>query len=152
LKASSEVRERLLYALDNDVVAGQSSVANLVGPSRVRGFRPASEFYEGVETFSNLRDAFKAEGFDLDPDGNLRPLLLENLRDEDLTAALFAYVRRARQGSTDAALVTGTGKDLLEATARHVLEQTVLRMRGGTFLEPCTRRLSQLARPRVPGA
>lgn len=30
-------------------------------------------------------------------------------------------VRRARKGVTDAALVTGTGKDLLEATAKHVL-------------------------------
>jgi hypothetical protein len=31
------------------------------------------------------------------------------------------YVRRIRSGSTDAALVTGSGKDLLEAVARQVL-------------------------------
>jgi len=30
-------------------------------------------------------------------------------------------VRRAKRGALDAALVTGTGKDLLEATAKHVL-------------------------------
>ena len=42
----------------------------------------------------------------------------------ELTKALRAYVRRARLGSSDAALLTGTGKDLLEATAAHVLTET----------------------------
>lgn len=116
------VRGVLLHALDHDEPAGEKLVANLVGLVKgAGGFRQASDFYVGEETFSNARDAFKAEGFELDPDGNLRPRLLENLNGDDLTGALFAYVRRARQGSTDAALVTGTGKDLLEATARHVL-------------------------------
>jgi len=32
-------------------------------------------------------------------------------------------VRRAKRGAADAALVTGTGKDLLEAVAAHVLQQ-----------------------------
>lgn len=40
-----------------------------------------------------------------------------------LTTALAAYVRRARRGSEDAALLVGTGKDLLEATAAHVLTE-----------------------------
>lgn len=116
------VRGVLLYALDHDEQGGQRLVASLVGLVKgAGGFRSASEFYVGEEAFSNVRDAFKAEGFELDPDGNLRPRLLENLNGDDLTEALFAYVRRARQGATDAALVTGTGKDLLEATARHVL-------------------------------
>jgi Abortive infection C-terminus len=116
------VRGVLLYALDHDEAAGKKLVANLVGLVKgAGGFRSSSEFYVGDETFSNAREAFKAEGFELDLDGNLRPRLLENLDGEDLTGALFAYVRRARQGSADAALVTGTGKDLLEATARHVL-------------------------------
>lgn len=30
-------------------------------------------------------------------------------------------MRRAKRGAADAALVTGTGKDLLEATAAHIL-------------------------------
>ncbi len=38
-----------------------------------------------------------------------------------MTEALSAYVRRVRRGSADAALVVGTGKDLAEATARHVI-------------------------------
>jgi hypothetical protein len=40
-----------------------------------------------------------------------------------LTSALEAYVRRARRGSEDAALLVGTGKDLLEATAAHVISE-----------------------------
>src|ERR1051325_9647615 len=35
----------------------------------------------------------------------------------------MAYVRRAKRGVEDAALLTGTGKDLLEAVAAHILEQ-----------------------------
>ena len=48
-------------------------------------------------------------------------MLLDSLAGKDLTEALAAYVRRAKRGAMDAALVTGTGKDLLEATAKHVL-------------------------------
>ncbi|CAG4911422.1 abortive infection family protein [Paraburkholderia gardini] len=38
-----------------------------------------------------------------------------------MTIALQAYAVRAQRGSQDAALLTGTGKDLMEATAAHVL-------------------------------
>lgn len=38
-----------------------------------------------------------------------------------MTEALHAYVRRAKKGSMDSALLAGTGKDLLEAVAKHVL-------------------------------
>jgi hypothetical protein len=38
-----------------------------------------------------------------------------------LTQALESYVRRAQRGSEDAAMLTGSGKDLLEAAAAHVL-------------------------------
>ena len=51
----------------------------------------------------------------------MRPILLDGLSGADLTEALDVYVRRAKHGSLDAALVTGTGKDLLEATAAHIL-------------------------------
>lgn len=36
-------------------------------------------------------------------------------------ATLAQYARRLRRGAADSPLVTGTGKDLLEASARHVL-------------------------------
>jgi hypothetical protein len=49
------------------------------------------------------------------------------LQYSELTDALLGYARRAQQGAEDAALVAGTGKDLLEAIAAHVL----MTMRGG---------------------
>ena len=54
-------------------------------------------------------------------DGVLSPRVLDGLSGNDLTAALDGYVRRAKKGVADAALLTGTSKDLLEATAAHVL-------------------------------
>jgi hypothetical protein len=67
------------------------------------------------------QEALDRVGFALSDDGSLMPLSLDNLTGLDLTDALTAYVHRARAGSTDAALVTGTSKDLTEAVARHIL-------------------------------
>jgi hypothetical protein len=53
----------------------------------------------------------------------LRPASLDTLSGAKLTEALEGYVRRARRGSEDAALLVGTGKDLLEATAAHVIHE-----------------------------
>ena len=112
----------LTHALDVNRVAGAKLVARLIGAVRgVGGFRPTSEDYVGNEVLDNLHAAFRDVGFELDSDGHLRPLSLENLDGAELTEALRLYVRRARAGSRDAALVTGTGKDLLEAASRHVL-------------------------------
>jgi hypothetical protein len=112
----------LTYALDVDRVAGAKLVAQLLGVVRgVGGFRATSHDYVGDEVFANARAAFRDQGFELDADGNLRPLSLESLEGAELSEALRLYVRRARVGHSDAALVTGTGKDLLEAAARHAL-------------------------------
>lgn len=117
-------REVLSLALDEDPVAGQKLVTMIIGSIKASGgFRSSSENYAGEEAIAIARRAFQNAGFDLDPEGNLRPLLLENLNGKNATEALYSYVRRARLGTEDAALVLGTGKDLLEATARHVLVQ-----------------------------
>ena len=112
----------LTYSLDNNRVAGAKLAAQLIGAVKgVGGFRPASDDFVGVDVLHNARAAFRDQGFELDDDGNLRPLSLENLEGAELSEALRLYVRRARAGHQDAALVTGTGKDILEAVARHVL-------------------------------
>lgn len=114
----------LVHALDHDRGAGARLVVQLLAAVRgVGGFRPDSEDFVGEACVRNARGAFRERGFDLDTDGTLRPLFLDNLEGADLTEALRIYVRRARAGAGDAALVTGTGKDLLEASARHVLVQ-----------------------------
>jgi hypothetical protein len=112
----------LSWAIDNDSDAGERLVAGIV--SQVRGFggfRKESANYCGDDAVQNLASAFSTEGYVLTSDGTLHPAVLDGLVGTPLTEALKAYVRRAKTGSRDAALVTGTGKDLLEAVAGHIL-------------------------------
>ena len=85
------------------------------------GFRPASSNFVGADTIENAIAAFRAEGINLASNGELQPMVLENLTGAAFFDALKVYIRRAQRGADDAALLTGTGKDLLEATAAHIL-------------------------------
>lgn len=116
------VETTLSWAFENKPEAGEKLVAGLV--SRVKGlggFRETSPNFVGRNEIETAAAAFREEGFELASNGELRALALEVLSGADLTAALRAYVRRAQRGIEDAALVAGTSKDLLEATAAHVL-------------------------------
>jgi len=118
----------LSWAIEHNRAGGEEFVAGLISSVRAHGgFRPGSPNYVGDEPIQNAIAAFRAEGYELSPDGDLRPTLLDNLSGVALTEALGAYVRRAKLGAKDAALLTGTGKDLLEATAAHVI---IERFRG----------------------
>jgi hypothetical protein len=117
-------RSVMQYALANDQAAGAKLAYRLIAAVRASGgFRSDSKTYIGNTTFENLRDAYRVSNYELDRDGELRPRLLEHVPATDQHDVLRNYVRRIQQGATDAALVTGTGKDLLEATARHVLHE-----------------------------
>lgn len=119
---AKRVRGVLSWALENNRSAGEALIENLLALLRgCGGFRVGSPNYVGAEAIANAVAAFKAEGFALAEDGTLRPLVLDNLKGAALTDALNAYVRRAKNGAEDAALLAGTGKDLLEATAAHIL-------------------------------
>lgn len=119
---AKRVRSTLSWALENNPDNGAKFVLNLVSHVKAcGGFREGSSNFVGKEAIQNAIFAFKAVGFELTIEGELFPLLLDNLDGAELTAALEAYVRRAKRGAEDAALVTGTGKDLLEATAAHIL-------------------------------
>ena len=119
---TKRLRAVFSQALNDDFAAAQQLTDILIGHIRgLGGFRPTSPNYVGVDAVENLQAAFQGEGFVLTKDGELSPEVLESLSGADLTAALRAYVRRAQRGADDAALLTGTGKDLLEATAAHVL-------------------------------
>ncbi|MCF7817823.1 MAG: abortive infection family protein [Kiritimatiellales bacterium] len=118
------VRATLSWALENNEEGGQSLVSLLIDFLRSRGgFRLDSPNFVGVYPIQNLQAAFAEEGFSLTEDGELRPNNLESLSGTELTSALEAYVRRAQKGNEDAALLTGTSKDLLEATAAHVIQE-----------------------------
>lgn len=119
---AKRVRAVLYAAMDtNPQVASRFASGLLAKVRACGGFRTESTNYVGREAVENAKAAFDAEGFVLTDQGSLEPKLLSSLTGLQLTDALAAYARRAQKGAEDAALVTGTGKDLTEATAAHVL-------------------------------
>lgn len=120
---AKRVRAVLSWAIDNNPEAGSKLIEQLLSKVRAAGgFRSESQNFVGSEAIQNAIVAFNTEGYDLSKDGDIRPKVLESLRGRELTQALEAYARRAQKGVQDAALLSGTGKDLLEATAAHILQ------------------------------
>lgn len=116
------VRAILYGAMDaNPLGASKFAVGFLSKVRASGGFREGSSNYVGREAIANAKTAFDSEGFVLGDDGSVSAKLLGSLSGPDMTDALRAYAARAQKGSQDAALVAGTGKDLLEATAAHAL-------------------------------
>ena len=114
---TKRVRTILSQALSVDEAAGSKLIEALI--SKVRscgGFRDTSPNHVGKEAIENLAAAFDVEGFTLSADGTVGPKVLGALEGAEMTAALKAYAARAQRGAEDAALVAGTGKDLMEAT------------------------------------
>ncbi len=119
---AKRVRATLSWALENSPAAAEELVAGLVATIRANGgFRSDSPNFVGDEAITNAIHAFKSEGFTLARDGELHPTSIDTLSGVQMTTALEAYARRARRCSEDAALLIGTGKDLLEAVAAHIL-------------------------------
>lgn len=128
---AKRVRAVLSWALSNDQRAGEILVSGLLSTVQgFGGFRPSSANYCGAEAVANLAAAFDLEGWQLGIDGSLQPKVLASLSSKEVTAALRAYAERARRGALDSPLVAGTAKDLLEATAAHVMVQ-----RWGSYAE-----------------
>jgi hypothetical protein len=119
---AKRVRAVLYGASESDPARSARFVVGLLAKVRAcGGFRSASANYVGDEAIANAKGAFESEGFVLASDGSIAPKVLESLAGRDLSTALLRYADRARRGAEDAALLSGTGKDLLEATAAHAL-------------------------------
>jgi hypothetical protein len=126
---AKRIRSTLSWALEHNPDAGAQFISSFIGTLRGYGaFRETSPNYVGRDAIDTAVAAFASEGFELSHQGELQQRLLESLSGAPLTEALQAYIRRAKRGANDAALVTGTGKDLLEAVAAHILQQ-----RYGTY-------------------
>ncbi|HWA27555.1 MAG TPA: abortive infection family protein [Lacunisphaera sp.] len=121
---AKRVRAVLSWAVGQNIGAGRVCVSQLLAFLKAQGgFRPDAPNFIGAVAIKSLQSAFAAEGFMLTDDGELSAKVLDAMTGAELTAALAAYVRRAQRGAEDAALLTGTSKDLLEATAAHVLRE-----------------------------
>lgn len=119
---AKRVTATLNWALEHNVSGGQSLVEAMVAYLRsCGGFRSSSSNFIGEQPFKNAVAAFDLEGFILSENGELHAKVLDNLSGVALTAALHKYVQRAQRGAADSALMAGTAKDLLEATAAHIL-------------------------------
>ena len=121
---AKRVRATLSWGIDNAPDKAEAFVAALIGLIRGKGgFRAGSSNFAGEEAILDAREAFRLEGYVLSDDGELYASTLDNLSGVQMTAALEVYVRRAQRGREDGALLVGTGKDLLEATASHVITE-----------------------------
>jgi hypothetical protein len=121
---AKRVRATLSWGLENAPNRAEVFVAGLIAHVKgCGGFRKGSPNFVGEEAIEDAAQALRAEGYVLSADGDLGPVVVDTLAGTALTAALEAYVRRARRGSEDAALLVGTGTDLLEATAAHVISE-----------------------------
>lgn len=119
---AKRVRTVLNWAIENDPTMGGRFITGLLGHIRgCGGFRRESPNFVGEDAIRGAVAAFDTEGFRLGSDGVLSPKVLDGLTGVELTDALAGYVRRAKMGVADAALLTGTSKDLLEAVAAHAL-------------------------------
>lgn len=116
------VRHVLQWAMDNDEDAGVKCVASLIALVRgVGGFRSESPNFVGADAVETCIGAFADQPVEMTRDGMLRPRSLEGLSGRNLSDALRSYVIRAQRGHEDSVLVAGTDKDLIEATAGHVV-------------------------------
>ena len=121
---TKRLRYVFVHATDHDSNAGVDLAKQVVSLLRAHGaFVPAGETYAGPVKIAALKRAFLALGYDLDLSGALRLRVIDNLTGTNLTEALQAYVDRINRNPDDAPLQIGTGKELDEATARHVLQE-----------------------------
>jgi hypothetical protein len=118
------VQRVLRWAIDNNPVAGRMAVSRLIEVVRgCGGFQPGSSNYSGDDPIRTCIEAFATEPTELTRDELLRSRSLLGLNGRELTAALRSYVTKAQNGYHDSVLVAGTDKDLIEATAAHVLAE-----------------------------
>lgn len=116
------VRRIFVYAADHNGAGGVALARELVALLRADGaFTATLPTYAGAGKIDLLSASFGRLGFTLADTGELRPTVIENLEGTELSEAIQGYVRRINLNPDDPSLQIGTGKELDEAAARHVL-------------------------------
>ncbi len=97
---AKRVRAVLSWALEHDHEKGERFVAAFIAMLKGKGgFRKDSPNFVGDDALTEAIEAFRQEGYTLSTDGHLGPASLDTLSGAKLTAALEAYVQRARRGA-----------------------------------------------------
>ncbi|QQZ09628.1 abortive infection family protein [Heyndrickxia vini] len=131
---AKRVNAVLNWALEFDQETGEKFLSSLLSLIRGHGgFRESSPNFVGYESIRNLQNSLKIEGIMLATDGMVTPVVLDNLSDIEMEEALEGYIRRAKKGASDAALLTGTSKDLLEAVAAYVITRLLGKYQQSNF-------------------
>ena len=119
---AKRIRGVLSWAFDNDIDNCERISLGIINSVKsCGGFRENSKNYVGKESINNLIEALKPLNIIMSSDGTISLQILDSLSGIELTKALTVYIERAKKGIEDAALLVGTGKDLIEAVAAHVL-------------------------------
>ena len=122
LGKAKRVREVLSWAIENDLNSGERLVYLLLMLVKgLGGFRESSPNFIGQESVQNLVSCFISVGYTMSTDGTLAQQVLDDLQGVEAVEALRAYAIRARRGVEDAALLSGTSKDLIEAVAKYII-------------------------------
>lgn len=120
---AKRVREVLSWAIENNLEAGEKLVYFLLTLVKgLGGFRDTCPNFIGKETITNLQSVFKDQGYTLSIDGTISQVILEDLSGIEAITALQSYALRAKKGVEDAALLSGTSKDLMEAVAKYIIQ------------------------------
>jgi len=138
-------------AVTSNPAAGSKLAAELLAMLGTAGWLdPDSDRTAGPERIRQLQTAYGAEGWQVTEDGAIVPRVVDGLAGAELDAAL-GQILRARHGALDAALVTGSGKDLLEAVARQVLvKHTGAYPQHGNFPATLYQAFDRLSLPTPP--
>lgn len=119
---AKRIRQILVAGIGKNIDAACSFAYSIIELLAANGgFRNDSPNYVGCQEISNLQELLRAKGISLSSDGKVSALLLDGLSFAEKSGALQAYIERAKHGDEDAALIVGTSKDLIEATAAHVI-------------------------------
>lgn len=115
---------------------GTRLVVDLLARIRAVGcFSTGSGAYSGREVCESATRAFAVLGWQLSADGVLSPLVLEGIESTQLRPAIESQIDRIRNAAGDSALLIGTAKELLETTAKYVLEELGQPARNGAKFE-----------------
>ncbi len=116
------IRHVLIGSLEEETEKAEAFAYGIISLIRSSGgFRELSPNFIGWENIHNLQTVLKDEGILLGDDGTLSYKILDDLSNSEKTDVLYSYIKRARKGSEDAALIVGTSKDLIEAVSAHVI-------------------------------